>query len=406
VPSPLPIAEVAPEHGRLPDSVAEGADKRALGLYVHVPFCEVRCGYCDFNTYTADEVRGVSRDSYPSQAMAEMELASGIMRNAGLPPRPLQTIFFGGGTPTLLGPEPLLAMLERARSTFGVAPEAEITVEANPDSVSANDLRALARGGVTRVSFGVQSADPDVLAVLERTHDPALVPEGVAAAKDAGLKVSVDVIYGSPGETVRQWESTLEYVVGLDVEHVSAYALIVEPGTALARRIARGELESPDDDVHADMFLATDRRLTEAGFAWYETSNWSTARDRESAHNWLYWNSGDWWGIGPGAHSHMGGVRWWNVKHPAAYAERLAQQRSPAFHREVLTPSDIALERILLGLRTREGISVEDVAPEKSDVLDDALGHGLLDAQALSSGRITLTQSGRLLADHLAARLS
>jgi oxygen-independent coproporphyrinogen-3 oxidase len=256
------------------------------------------------------------------------------------------------------------------------------------------------------VSFGVQSADPDVLAVLERTHDPALVPEGVAAAKDAGLKVSVDVIYGSPGETVQQWESTLEYVVGLDVEHVSAYALIVEPGTALARRIARGELESPDDDVHADMFLATDRRLTEAGFAWYETSNWSTARDRESAHNWLYWNSSDWWGIGPGAHSHMGGVRWWNVKHPAAYAERLAQRRSPAFHREVLTPSDIALERILLGLRTREGISVEDVAPEKSAVLDDALEHGLLDAQALSLGRITLTQSGRLLADHLAARLS
>ena len=162
MPSPLPIAEVAPEHGRLPDSVAEGAEDRALGLYVHVPFCEVRCGYCDFNTYTAEEVRGVSRDSYPSQAMAEMELAAGIMRDAGLPSRPLQTIFFGGGTPTLLGPEPLLAMLERASTTFGVAAGAEITVEANPDSVSADDLRALARGGVTRVSFGVQSADPDV----------------------------------------------------------------------------------------------------------------------------------------------------------------------------------------------------------------------------------------------------
>lgn len=406
MPSPLPLAEVAPEHGRLPESVAVGAEARPLGLYLHVPFCEVRCGYCDFNTYTAEEVRGVSRDSYPSQAMAEIELAADIMREAGLPRRELHTVFFGGGTPTMLGPEPLLEMLARARDALGIASGAEITVEANPDSVSADDLHRLADGGFTRVSFGVQSADPAVLAVLERTHDPELVPAGVAAAKDAGLRVSVDVIYGAPGETLGQWEKTLDYVVDLDVEHVSAYALIVEPGTALARRIARGELASPDDDVHADMFLAADRRLAEAGFRWYETSNWSKGQDRESAHNWMYWNSSDWWGVGPGAHSHMGGVRWWNVKHPAAYAERLAQGRSPAFHREVLTASDIALERILLGLRTREGISVDDVAAQKADVREDLLQRGLLDPNSLAAGRITLTQSGRLLADHVAAQLS
>jgi putative oxygen-independent coproporphyrinogen III oxidase len=406
VPSVLPEGQLPPVDGSLPKSVVPGANERDFGLYIHVPFCAARCGYCDFNTYTASELDGVSQQTYPQMAARELELAHEVMTRVGLPPRPLSTVFFGGGTPTLLGPKPLVMLLDRARQLWGVEPGAEITVEANPDSVGADDLAALAGGGVTRVSFGVQSANLEVLATLDRTHDPKLVPQVVADARAAGLQVSLDLIYGAPGETLEQWEQTLAYAVSLAPDHLSAYSLIVEPGTKLAARMKRGELAPIDEDLHADMYVLADQTLMAAGYHWYEISNWARSLDHHSRHNEAYWKSHDWWGIGPGAHSHIGGLRWWNVKHPSAYATRMEQGFSPAHARETLTPEQHHMERILLGLRMNSGIPTAWVGPEAPPLLAQWVSRGLLDGQALLSGRIVLTQSGRLVADLLAGELT
>ena len=406
MPSVLPEGQLPPVDGSLPKSVVPGANERDFGLYIHVPFCAARCGYCDFNTYTASELDGVSQQTYPQMAARELELAHEVMTRVGLPPRPLSTVFFGGGTPTLLGPKPLVMLLDRARQLWGVEPGAEITVEANPDSVGADDLAALAGGGVTRVSFGVQSANLEVLATLDRTHDPKLVPQVVADARAAGLQVSLDLIYGAPGETLEQWKQTLAYAVSLAPDHLSAYSLIVEPGTKLAARMKRGELAPIDEDLHADMYVLADQTLMAAGYRWYEISNWARSLDHHSRHNEAYWKSHDWWGIGPGAHSHIGGLRWWNVKHPSAYATRMEQGFSPAHARETLTPEQHHMERILLGLRMNSGIPTAWVGSEAPPLLAQWVSRGLLDGQALLSGRIVLTQSGRLVADLLAGELT
>jgi putative oxygen-independent coproporphyrinogen III oxidase len=390
----------------LPHGVSRGATDRNFGLYVHIPFCAVRCGYCDFNTYTADELDGVSRDSYPESALLEMDIAAAVLAEAGLPERQLSSVFFGGGTPTLLGPDPLLRVLERATALWGVAPGAEVTIEANPDSVSEDDLARLARGGVTRVSVGVQSVVPSVLATLDRTHTPERVPLTVAAVKKAGLAVSVDLIFGSPGETLEQWATTVQAAIELEPDHISAYSLIVEPGTALARRIQKGQLPVPEDDLQAEMYVLADEAFSRAGYSWYEISNWARSPERESVHNRSYWSNEDWWGIGPGAHSHVGGVRWWNVKHPSAYAKRLEEGVSPAHAREVLQPEDQALERVLLGLRLREGIPKDWIEPAKGPVIADFIARGLVDGREALAGRLVLTREGRLVADHLVRELT
>lgn len=406
MPSALPEGESPPPEGTLPASAADGAESRNLGLYVHVPFCAVRCGYCDFNTYTATELEGVSQEDYPSQAVAEMVFASRVLQDSGVPPRPLSTVFFGGGTPTLLGPEAVVSMLAQAERLFGLAPGAEVTVEANPDSVSAQDLRQLADGGVTRVSLGVQSNDLAVLATLDRTHDPRRVPEVVQWVKDAGLQVSLDLIYGTPGETLESWRNTLLSALDLEPDHISAYALIVERGTALAARISRGELAAPDDDLHAEMYTLADELLEQAGYSWYEVSNWARTSDHRSRHNLSYWNSDDWWGIGPGAHSHLGGVRWWNVKHPSAYAARIAHGVSPAHAREVLSANAAHIERILLRIRLREGLDAQSVPEEHRPLLAEWVSRGLLEGVELLAGRVVPTVQGRLMADFLARELT
>jgi len=337
--------------------------------------------------------------------MAEMGLAHAVLGSLEIAPRSLSTVFFGGGTPTLLGPDPLLEMLGRAGELWGIVEDAEITVEANPDSVDAADLDRLAAGGVTRVSFGVQSVETEVLATLDRTHDPRAVPGVIQAAKDAGLQVSVDLIFGSPGETLAQWENTLTHALSWEPDHISAYALIVEPGTALARRIDRGELAPPDDDLHADMYVLADQLLSAGGYDWYEISNWAKRPQSISRHNRSYWSAEDWWGIGPGAHSHVGGVRWWNVKHPAAYAQRLAHGVSPAHAREVLTPEQQRVEAILLGLRLREGIPSNLVGAEKAPIIAAFIGRGYLEGAAALAGRLVLTSAGRLLADYVIREL-
>lgn len=391
-----------PEDGALPASALDGAASRPLGFYLHVPYCATRCGYCDFNTYTATELRGsggvlASRDNYAQTLADEVRLARKVL---GDDPRPVRTVFVGGGTPTLLAARDLVAMLAAVRDEFGLADDAEITTEANPESVDEAYLSELREGGFNRVSFGMQSAKQHVLKVLDRTHTPGRPEACVAEARAAGFEhVNLDLIYGTPGETDDDWRATLDAAIGAGPDHVSAYALIVEEGTQLARRIRRGEVPMTDDDVHADRYLIADEVLGNAGFSWYEVSNWATSDSGRCLHNELYWRGADWWGAGPGAHSHVGGVRWWNVKHPGAYAGALAGGGSPGAGREVLSAEDRRVERILLELRLREGCPLSLLREAGLAASVRARDEGLLDAGPYAEGRAVLTLRGRLLAD-------
>ena len=404
----LPDGEPVPEDGALPASAAVGAEDRALAMYLHVPFCRVRCGYCDFTTYTAEELGGAgsgsSRAGYAAVAAREVEMSGRVLAAAGLPPREVGTVFVGGGTPTLLPAADLVGLLDVVRRTHGLAAGAEVTTEANPDSVTPASLAELAAGGFTRVSFGMQSAVPHVLATLDRTHDPARVPDVVRWARDAGLQVSLDLIYGTPGETIDDWRASLEQAIAQEPDHLSAYALIVEPGTKLARQIRRGEVPEPDEDLQADMYELADRMLAEAGYEWYEVSNWARG-GRRSRHNLAYWQGHDWWGVGPGAHSHVGGVRWWNVKHPAAYADRVLAGASPGAGRETLDDATREVERVLLGARIRDGLAIPTLTTEGRRQVAGLIADGLVDPRAALAGTLVLTLPGRLLADAVVRRL-
>jgi oxygen-independent coproporphyrinogen-3 oxidase len=379
--------------------VCAGAETRSFGVYLHVPFCRVRCGYCDFNTYTSEELRGAKRSDYAAQAIAEMTLAAHVVSSAGLPDRSVSTVFFGGGTPTLLPVADLTAMLDGVRDRWELAPDAEITTESNPDSVDASYLHELKAAGFTRVSFGMQSAVPSVLATLERTHDPERIPLVVSWARDAGLHVSLDLIYNTPGESIEDWRTSLEVAIAQQPDHVSAYSLIVEDGTKLARQIRRGEVAVPDEDLAAEQYELADRMLGEAGFNWYEVSNWARGNEHRSRHNLAYWKGQDWWGIGPGAHSHFGGVRWWNVKHPAAYAELIMAGYSPAAGREGLNDATRYMEKVMLATRIRDGLATRELLPDGRTAVAGLIADELVDAEAAIRGQITLTLKGRLLAD-------
>ncbi|MGY1435683.1 radical SAM family heme chaperone HemW [Streptomyces reniochalinae] len=408
MPSALPDGEPMPADGSLPRHALDGAATRPLGFYLHVPYCATRCGYCDFNTYTASELGGTSRDRYAEQVVEEIRLARRVL---GEDPRPVSTVFVGGGTPTLLPAAELGRMLRAVDQEFGLAKDAEITTEANPESVGPAYLAQLREAGFNRVSFGMQSARAHVLRVLDRTHTPGRPEECVAEARKAGFShVNLDLIYGTPGETDDDWRASLDAALAAGPDHVSAYALIVEEGTRLARQIRRGEVPMTDDDVHADRYLIAEERLSAAGMEWYEVSNWAmeapdgrspgegnaTARCR---HNELYWTGADWWGAGPGAHSHVGGVRWWNVKHPAGYAKALAEGRSPGAGREILDGEDRRVERILLELRLRDGCPLGLLARDGAKAARRARDDGLLDPEPYARGRAVLTLRGRLLAD-------
>lgn len=394
----LPLGDPAPSDGMLPEGIEARRDVD-FGVYLHVPFCRVRCGYCDFNTYTATELRGARQDEYADTLLHEIALAREVLAAAG-PLRPARTVFFGGGTPTLLPAGDLARMLDGVREHFGVHAGAEVTVEANPDTVTAEVVADLAEAGVTRMSIGMQSAVPHVLAALDRTHSPENVGSAVRHAKDAGLDVSLDLIYGAPGESIEDWRASLEIALSHSPDHVSAYALIIEEGTKLHRRISRGEVAAPDDDLQAEMYELADDLLGAAGYDWYEVSNWATSEAQRSRHNLAYWRGGDWWGFGPGAHSHVGGLRWWNVKHPAAYAQRLSLGESPAAGRETLDDEQRALERVLLQTRIREGMAIADLAvPTARTAVAGLVADGLADGRAAVRGRIVLTLRGRLLAD-------
>ena len=402
--SALPLGDPAPLDGALPDDLVIDP-QRDFGVYLHVPFCRVRCGYCDFNTYTAGELRGARQDAYADEVIREIALSRRVLADRG-PLRPASTVFFGGGTPTLLPAGDLGRMLAGVRDAFGLAPDAEVTVEANPDTVTAPMAAELAAAGVTRMSIGMQSAVPHVLAALDRTHDPAGVATAVAAARSAGLDVSVDLIYGAPGESLEDWRASVETAVALAPDHVSAYALIVEEGTKLARQIRRGEVPEPDDDLQADMYELVDETLDAAGFDWYEVSNWARTPAQRSRHNLAYWRGTDWWGYGPGAHSHVAGLRWWNVKHPAAYAQRLAAAQSPAAGRERPDAAARRLEDVLLRSRISDGLAVSELEGEGRHAVASLIADGLVDGAAAVRGRVVLTRRGRLLADAVVRALT
>jgi putative oxygen-independent coproporphyrinogen III oxidase len=382
VPSALPVGLPVPSSGELP---AGAAVSRPFGVYVHVPFCASRCGYCDFNTYTE---LGDLQSTWAASAVAELELARSV-----LGPVAVDTVFVGGGTPTLLPSADLVRVLHAVDDLFGLVPGAEVTTEANPDSVTPASLAALREGGFTRVSFGMQSAAEHVLRVLDRTHTPGRAAAAVGEAFAAGFEqVSLDLIYGTPGESDDDWRRSLAAVRSAGPTHVSAYALIVEDGTRLGRDVARGVLPAPDDDVLADRYLIAEQALGDLG--WYEVSNWG----EPCRHNVGYWQGGDWWGIGPGAHSHVDGVRWWNAKHPSTWATALLAG-SPGAGREVLSDEDRRVERVLLEVRLRSGLPLSVLRPAGLTASARLVSDGLLEPDAHAAGRAVLTLRGRLLAD-------
>jgi len=382
----------------LPGSATQGFGNAPFGVYVHVPFCRTRCGYCDFNTYTAAELGGgASQATYPDLVTSEIDLAAGVLPKAGTR---VSTVFFGGGTPTLLAPGQLGRIIGNLEDSFGLAADAEVTVEANPETVGPAELAQLRAEGVTRLSFGMQSAVPHVLRVLDREHEPGRPADCVRWARAAGFEhVSLDLIYGTPGESDDDWRRSLTAAVDAGPDHVSAYALIVEDGTRLAAKVRRGEIEPPDDDAMADRYLIADELLGAAGFTWYELSNWAASDKARCRHNLLYWTGGDWWGFGPGAHSHVGGVRWWNVKHPTAYAARLAAGKSPAAARERLTAGEQRMEEIMLRVRLAEGLPLPLLSATALAETERMVAMSLIDRAAHAAGRLVLTSRGRLLAD-------
>ncbi|MET8529551.1 radical SAM family heme chaperone HemW [Micromonospora sp. NPDC005172] len=399
MPGVLPDGETVPVDGSLPATATTAVGARDFGVYVHVPFCASRCGYCDFNTYTASELGGgVSRESYADSVLAELALASRVLGDN--PPPRVDTVFVGGGTPTLLPADDLARILEGIDRTWGLVADAEVTTEANPESVTPESLRRLRAAGYTRISLGMQSASPGVLAILDRKHSAGRATAAAREAREAGFEhVNLDLIYGTPGERAEDFAATLEQVVAAGVDHVSAYALIVEDGTRLAARMKRGELPYPSDDVAADRYLAAEAALDAAGLSWYEVSNWARTEAARCRHNLLYWTGADWWGLGPGAHSHVGGVRWWNVKHPTTYAQRLAAGASPGLAREVLTADEAHMEDVMLRVRLASGLPLGVLHAAGRAGAERALADGLLDAGRYAAGRAVLTLRGRLLAD-------
>jgi putative oxygen-independent coproporphyrinogen III oxidase len=388
----LPDGEPAPRDGALPAAALAGVGSRPFGVYVHVPFCSSRCGYCDFNTYVPGE--GARRDGFVDAVLAEWRLADRVLGGAPA----AATVFVGGGTPTLLPDSELARLIDAIPRIDG----AEVTIEANPDTVDLRRLRALRRAGATRISLGMQSASARVLAALERTHAPGAAPAAAQLARAAGFEhVSLDLIYGTPGERDADWVASLDAALAAGVDHISAYALTVEPGTRLHAHVRTGRMPAPDEDAQARRYRRADAALSAAGLAWYEICNWAADDGARCAHNLGYWRSHDWWGLGPGAHSHVGGVRWWNVLHPARYARAAAARTSPAAGRERLSAAQRATERTMLGVRLADGLELSGSASAAARLADE----GLLDPLAMGRGIARLTLDGRLMADRVARDL-
>ena len=372
-----------------------------LAFYIHIPYCVKRCGYCDFNTYTPSELKlanGLSEvsSSYIDFLLLEIKQAKEKVGSASVP-----SIFFGGGTPSLMEPSDIGRVIAQIREEFVLNSDAEITMECNPDTVSKKTLAAFRETGVNRVSFGMQSAVPHVLATLDRTHNPENLLQVTTWAKEVGFsQISVDLIYGTPGETLTDWQKTIDTALSLPITHISAYALIIEEGTKLAAQIKRGEVAPVDDDLAAEKYLLADKEFTAAGFAWYELSNWAKPNSL-SKHNLAYWLGENWWGAGPGAHSHLNGKRFWNVKHPNLYKEKIHSNKSPIADSEELEEIQINSEKLMLSLRLPSGVRKESLNQEQISELSEYVQSGHLDLSNWNQGRATLTLEGRLIADQI-----
>lgn len=400
--------------------------RRPLSLYLHVPFCSVRCGYCDFNTYTTGFGDSASLDSYHRAVVLELRYAADVL--SSVESRPVDTVFVGGGTPTLLPDQGLGEIMRALRDLFELRQETEITIEANPDTVNERRLGTLAELGFNRVSVGMQSAVPSVLKTLDRTHEATQIPRVITAAKAAGLRTSLDLIYGTPGESLDHWRQSLRAAINTGTEHISTYALVIEPGTAMGAKLRRGLIPTVDSDDQANKYEIADAMLGEAGYQWYEISNWAlssasgqaespalpfaadgdnTATGRlsnASRHNLAYWHDHDWWGIGPGAHSHWGAARWWNHKHPRVWADSLKAGRWPAAGGEVLTVSERDLEYLMLSIRTLDGTRITRISPSKVGRISELIACGLV--ERVGGTHLRLTLRGRLMADLVTRELS
>ncbi len=373
-----------------------------LAFYIHIPYCVKRCGYCDFNTYTPSELKiteGLAQisNSYIDLLLMEIKAAkSQVSQSANVP-----SIFFGGGTPSLMQPDDIGRVISTIKSEFTLLPDAEITMECNPDTVTKEGLAAFRAVGVNRVSFGMQSAVKHVLATLDRTHNPENLLQATTWAKEVGFsEISVDLIYGTPGESLADWQTSIDAALTLPITHISAYALIIEEGTKLAAQIKRGEVAPVDDDLTAEKYLVADKAFTAAGYEWYELSNWAKSGSL-SKHNLAYWLGDNWWGAGPGAHSHLNGKRFWNVKHPNLYKERVLANQSPVADSEVLEELQIESERLMLSLRLPSGLDKKSLNELQLAELSSYVQSGHLDQANWNQGRATLTLDGRLIADRI-----
>ena len=373
-----------------------------LAFYIHIPYCVKRCGYCDFNTYTPSELKiteGLAQisNSYIDLLVMETKAAKvQVGQSANVP-----SIFFGGGTPSLMQPDDIGRVISTIKSEFTLLPNAEITMECNPDTVTKESLAAFRAIGVNRVSFGMQSAVKHVLATLDRTHNPENLLQVTTWAQEVGFsEISVDLIYGTPGESLADWQTSIDAALTLPITHISAYALIIEEGTKLAAQIKRGEVAPVDDDLTAEKYLVADKAFTAAGFEWYELSNWAKSGSL-SKHNLAYWLGDNWWGAGPGAHSHLNGKRFWNVKHPNLYKERVLANQSPVADSEVLEELQIESERLMLSLRLPSGVDKKSLNELQLAELSSYVESGHLDQANWNQGRATLTLDGRLIADRI-----
>ena len=373
-----------------------------LAFYIHIPYCIKRCGYCDFNTYTPAELQITSElkdisNSYIDLLISEIKSARIEVGESSVIP----SIFFGGGTPSLMEASDIGRVISTIKDQFNLAKDAEITLETNPDTVTKEKLAQFLAAGVNRLSFGMQSAVPHVLATLDRTHNPDNLPQVTKWAKEVGFKeISVDLIYGTPGESKEDWQRSIDAALSLPITHISAYALIVEEGTKLAAQIKRGEVANVDDDLSADKYIMADQAFTSAGFNWYELSNWAKPNS-ESRHNIFYWLGKNWWGAGPGAHSHLNGKRFWNVKHPNLYKERIIKGESAVAEFENLESVQIESERLMLSIRLPSGVEKSTLNDKQILDLAGYVESGHLDQANWNRGRATLTLDGRLIADRI-----
>jgi len=384
----LPEGDPAPSDGKLPNIA--NLKNKPFSLYVHVPYCSKRCGYCDFNTYTPSELdRDDQIESWLQSAIKETIFARKILDES----LTVDTIFFGGGTPSLLEASVIKEFINNVSKHFELKKDLEITLEANPDTITQSKAEDWLKAGINRISLGMQSSAANVLQVLDRTHNPANVLSSVEILKKAGFtNFSLDLIYGTPGESLEDWSNSLKDAIAINPPHISAYSLVIEPGTKMGSQLSRGEIKAVSDDDAADKYQLAEKLLNENGYSWYEISNWAK-ENKECQHNLNYWKGNNWWGIGPGAHSHINGVRWWNQKLPKNWRESLDKDQSPALAREKLTNEQIRNEEVMLLSRLKTGINRSDFDQKNVEkLIEDKLVNDV-------SGKLELTLEGRLLAD-------